>query len=245
MIEVLGAAAAALAALGAVFVAILLLRRLHLARAERLRLDAEGHVRSVALALVHGEPVELAPLSERDAQALAALLARLARWVSGDARRHVAAFFERSGNVARQVEALSDRSAWRRATAAYVLGDMASVEAVPPLLAALDDSEREVRAAAARSLGRLAGIEAVEPLVFALVDGKVPRAVAGQALLSIGPATLPALRGLEHDPDADVRAAAIELVGLLGEAADEGLLVERLRDSSAEVRAAIESRSCA
>lgn len=237
MVEVLGAAAAGLAASGAVFVAILLLRRLHLARAERVRLDAEARVRPVALALVHGEPVELRPLGNRDAQVLASLVARLARSLAGEPRRHVGAFFEASGALARELRALRRRAAWRRATAAYALGDMASFEAVPALLEALDDREREVRAAAARSLGRLGAVEAVEPLVFALVEGKVPRAVAGQALLAIGPAALTALRPLVQHAEADVRASAIELVGLLGDASDEPLLAGRLRDTSAEVRA--------
>ena len=237
MVELLGAAAVGLAASGAVFVAVLLLRRLHLARAERVRLDAEARVRPVALALVHGEPVELRPVGDRDAQALAALVARLARSLSGEPRRHVAAFFEASGAIAREREALRRRAAWRRATAAYALGDMASAEAVPALLEALDDREREVRAAAARSLGRLGAVHAVEPLVFALVEGRVPRAVAGQALLAVGPAALTALRPLVQHVEGEVRASAIELVGLLGDASDEPLLVERLRDTSAEVRA--------
>ena len=37
---------------------------------------------------------------------------------------------------------LRSRRAWRRATAAFTLGDMASERAVPELLEVLDDSQR-------------------------------------------------------------------------------------------------------
>jgi hypothetical protein len=97
---------------------------------------------------------------------------------------------------------------------AYTLGDMGSQQAVGPLLRSLGDESRPVRAAAGRSLGRLQAVEAVAPLVAALVEGRVPRAVAGHALLCVGPSSLPRLRGLALDSDAETRTVVTELIGL-------------------------------
>ena len=229
------AASLAIAATG--FVLILTVRRLQLARAERRLAGAEEKVRALALALVDGQEIEATPLSPEEGQALSRVLARYARRLRGDGRRRIAEFFERSGAVGRELEALSDRRPWRRATAAYTLGDMASATALPALLAALDDREREVRAAAARSLGQLGAVEAVEPLVLALAETRVPRAVAAQALLAIGPEALAKLQSLATHDDAEVRAFAVELLGLLGDASSAPVLVGALTDTSAEVRA--------
>ena len=236
MAELFAWSAAALSAGGAGFLLVLVVRRLQLSRQERRRADAETRLRSLALALTDGEAPDVA-LDARDGEALAALLSRFARRLDGTGRAHIAAFFERHGQLSRELERLRDRRSWRRATAAFALGDMASPRAVPSLVEALNDPRREVRAAAARSLGRLAAVEAVEPLVYALADERVPRAVAGQALLDIGPAALPELRALEARTRADVRAVAVELVGPLGNASDGHKLLERLRDPSADVRA--------
>src|SRR5439155_9235059 len=129
------------------------------------------------------------------------------------------------------------RRAWERAAAAYELGDMAAPEASTDLLRALEDEDTAVRAAAARSLGRLGIVAAVEPLLAAQARGALPRPVAGQALLAIGPDALPQLLPLVDAPDAHERAAAIELVGLIGGAVDARPVVAALHDASADVRA--------
>lgn len=237
MIELLVWIGFALALAGAGFVAVLTLRRLALTRSKRLVHEEEERLRPLALALVDGDTVELPELSERSARVLAGLLGRYSRWLAGDARRQIGGFFERTGGLDAELRALADRRAWRRATAAYALGDMASPGAEPALLRALRDPAREVRAAAARSLGRLGCAAAVEPIVYALAEESIPRAAAGSALLSLGPAALPALRELERRAEPEVRAFSVELVGLVGDASDGPLLVERLRDSSAETRA--------
>ena len=228
---------AALTLAGTLFVCLLAVRRFALARDERRLRAAEARLQPLALALASGERETVATLGDEDAEVIAGLLARYARQVSGSARTDIAAFFEGRGLVEREIGRLRDRRTWRRAHAAYVLGDMSSELAQAPLLAALDDPMREVRAAAARSLGRLECVRAVEPLVDALVSGRVPRAVAGQALLAIGPASRERLRGLVSRREAEVRAVAIELLGLLGDASDAPLVAAHLRDSAAEVRA--------
>jgi HEAT repeat protein len=237
MIATLGWTVGVLAFAGLLLVCTLAARHLSLARSERRRLAAEERVRPVALALVEGGTDFLLSLTDDEARALASVLARYARQLKGDALAHISAYFERRGDVAREVELLSSRRAWRRASAAHSLGGMASAKAVPALIEALSDSDREVAASSARSLGRLGAMEAVEPLVYALVDGRLPRAVTAQALLSIGPEAVPGLRALIADAPAEVKVFAVDLIGLLGTAADSPQLVDLLRDTSAEVRA--------
>jgi HEAT repeat protein len=229
--------AVALTAASLFLVCLLAARRAVFAREDAQRRRAEERLRPLVLALVSGEEVADAALTDEDAAIVASMLARYARQLSGSARSNLAGFFERDGYVAGEISRLQDRSAWRRARAAYSLGDMGSQRAVEPLLHALADDDRVVRAAAGRSLGRLAAVEAVEPLVEALVQKRVPRAVAAHALLSVGPSALPRLRAFVCHPEPEMRTVVVELIGLLGDAADAPLVGERLRDSSAEVRA--------
>jgi len=152
-----------------------------LARDERLRAETEVALRPVALALLEGEEVSVEELSVQDQIALADLLGRYGRLVRGVDTGRIAAFFERRGAIDYELDQTRSRRVWRRATAAFALGDMGSPRAIPRLLALLDDRNRDVRAAAARSLGRLGAEEAVEPLVYAFVDSHLPRSVTGQA----------------------------------------------------------------
>jgi HEAT repeat protein len=226
-----------LAAAGSLLICVLALRRIVIAGAERRIPAVEAGLTPLALALLEGETGDLRHLDPDDGRILAALLAGYSQRVRGLETARIGEFFERHGVLDREVVQLGSRRAWKRATAAFALGDMASSRAIPPLLDTLDDREPGVRAAAARSLGRLGAIEAVEPIVYALAKGRLPRSVAGQALLAIGPDALPTLRGLEEAPDPNARAFAVELVGLLGDASDDLSVLERLRDTSAEVRA--------
>ena len=65
----------------------------------------------------------------------------------------------------------------------------------------------------------------------------MPRAVAGLALLEIGPPAVPALEELLASEDENVRATAVELIGRMGCARDGERLLACLDDPSAEVRA--------
>ena len=140
----------------------------------------------MALTLLDETPPEALDFDDRSLRVLAGVLSRFARELRGAPRERIAAVFEESGLVERELRALTSRRAWRRAEAAQVLGHMSSSLAVGALVAALEDSEREVRAAAARSLGGFGGEAAVEPLVQVLDAGRVPYAVAAHAVLSIG-----------------------------------------------------------
>jgi HEAT repeat protein len=114
---------------------------------------------------------------------------------------------------------------------------MASPRGTDVLLAALRDPARDVRIAAARSLGRLGAADAIPALVIAGVDGRIPNNVTMLALLDIGPPAVPVLLTLTADGQPAVRAAAVEVVGLLGTAADAAPLLEHLADPAAAVRA--------
>ncbi|MDX6468512.1 MAG: hypothetical protein QOF75_315 [Gaiellaceae bacterium] len=237
MIEALTWLSVGLGALGALLTLALALRRLMLAREARGREEGEARLLPLALGLLEGEMGASAALSPGDARMLAAVLARLGRRLQGDSNARIAAYLESTGGISEEIAALSDRYFWRRATAAFVLGDMGSSRAVPPLLRALGDPHRDVRSAAARSLGRLRALDSVEPLVDAFAHVRIPRAVVGAALLAIGPDATPRLRGLATGQEVEVRAAAIELIGLLGDMSAGALVTEALTDPAAEVRA--------
>jgi HEAT repeat protein len=163
-------------------------------------------------------------------------LAGYARQLRGSARERVAAYLEETGAVTHELAALHHRKGWQRATAAYRLGDMASNDAVEPLIAALDDEDRDVRAAAARSLGRLQAPRAVEPLLATLVGRQIPEAIIRWALLQIGETALPRLREIADRGEPEERAGAVQMIGLLGDATDAAVAKPRLRDTSAAVR---------
>jgi HEAT repeat protein len=235
-VELFAAAILALGGASVLFLVVLASRRVVVGAAERRRGAVEERLRPLALALVDGEQVP-SQLPRDEATTLALLLGRYARSLAGEPRRRIAAFFELSGGVDAAIERLGSRRSPTRAEAAFALGDMGSTRAIEPLLQALGDRERDVRAAAARSLARLGATEAVEPLLATLAAGTLPRAVVGRALLELGTAATPPLRALVGHEGAGERATAVQLLGLLGEAADARLLQERLLDTSAEVRA--------
>lgn len=237
MLDLIGIAALSLAATSAVFIAVLVARRVFLARSERRRQADVARLLPLALELVEGERARPPKLSRQDQVVLASVLGSYSRVLRGVARENIGAYFRNSRALRRELAVLDSRRSWRRATAAYVLGDMASDSAVPSLLDALGDGSREVRTAAARSLGRLRAAKAVEPVVLALAEKTIPRSVAGQALLDLGDVALPSLRRLLDADDAHVRANATELLGLTGGAGDAEALLAALNDASAEVRA--------
>jgi HEAT repeat protein len=229
----------ALALASALFILVLVLRRTWLVRQRRRREALAERLRPVAVVLVESEAEGGLPeLQGPEAEVFAELLSGYSRLLRGDPRERIAAYFEASGAVAEEIELLRSRRAWRRATAAFSLGDMCSPRTAPDLVRMLDDRVREVRMAAARSLGRLGAVDAIERLVAAGVSGDVPRDVASLALLDIGPAAVPSLLELTAHDEPQIRANAVELIGLLGTAGDSDGLVGRLRDPAAGVRTA-------
>ena len=238
MIRSIQLASLGLVVLGVLILILLIARRALLGRRERRTLEAEGRLRPIAISLVEGEPVDLSEVSRRDEPILAALLARYSGVVSGGARGHISSFFESRGLEKVHLTDLRRRRAWRRAAAAYILGEGGSERAVEGLMAALGDRAPEVRSAAARSLGRLGAVDAIGPILGATVTGKIPASVGQSSLLAIGPAALPSLRDILRNQDPQVRSAALRLIGFVGGAADAERIHLYLKDRSASVRAA-------
>jgi HEAT repeat protein len=238
MVRALSVIAVALVAVALLLLVALVIRRIVLGRRAHRYTAAERRVRPFAVALVEGEGEQRPVLSSWEQAVLADVLGRYSRKLTGDADERIGEYFRTSDALARPLRELRSRRSWRRAAAAYRLGDMACLEAGPALLAALEDRDRRVRGAAARSLGRLGIAEAVKPLVEALVSGRVPNGVGGQALVVLGPAAVPDLRALAAHASRRLRTTAVVLLGLVGDSADSRLAVEALEDPSADVRAA-------
>lgn len=232
-------AVVSLALIGTTIVSLLALivQRTVLTRSQRMVLEAERRLRPLANALAEGELPELPRMNRRERQALGRLLSRYSEFLTGAAKQYIASFFEKEGLVDVEIRRLRSRRAWRRATAAHLLGDIGSSRALGSLLIALEDRDRDVRSAAAMSLGRLGAEEAIVPILDAEVLRQLPEAVAGFALLAIGPEAVPELITLLGHDNPAVRATALRVLGLMGSARDADHIAERLVDSSKEVRA--------
>ncbi len=217
---------------------VLVLRRSHLARQTNHQRAMEEGLKGIAMELLHEGAEPPAQLGEAERRVLADLLGRYARAVRGATHDRIVDYFEREGTVASELEVLaSSRVAWRRAAAAFRLGDIGPVSATSALAAALHDPDREVRIAAARSLGRLRAPEAAPELLSAAVDRRVPPALMRWALLQIGAPALPRLTPRLSSDSERARAGAVQLIGLVGGPAEAPAIEARLGDGSPLVRA--------
>jgi len=217
---------------------VLVLRRSHLARRAKRQREIEEGLKGIAMELLHAGAEPPPHLGEVEREALADLLGRYARAIRGPTHDRIVDYFEREGTVARELAVMAGaRAGWRRATAAFRLGDIGPASAAAALSAALHDSDRDVRIAAARSLGRLRTPEATQDLLAAAVDRRVPPALIRWSLLQIGAPALPRLiPGLTSQSER-LRAGAVQLIGLLGGPGEAAQVEEGLRDTSAMVRA--------
>jgi HEAT repeat protein len=237
-VGVLEIVALSLSACSIGMLALLVARRWYLRSRERHRHDVEERLRWVALELLDSGTAPPADLSVAEKEALADVLGRYARTVRGATHERIVDYFAREGTIKRELSVLASRGpTWRRASAAFRLGDIGDDSAVTSLITALRDRKPDVRVAAVRSLGRLRAGEAGGELVAAAAEGRAPGALVRWALLQAGSAALPELRGLLSSPHQRERAEAAELIGLLGGPSDAGELAALLRDSAAQVRA--------
>jgi HEAT repeat protein len=215
----------------------LAIRHVMLGRRERRTAEAEERVHPIAIELL--EDIAAPPaLTPEDETALATVIGRYSRKLSGATTARIGAYFRDSGGLDAACTELRSRRAWRRAAAAYSLGDMASPEGVPALVEALEDHSGEVRAAAVRSLGRLHDPSVAQPLVDSLVARRVPRGMAGLALLELGPPVVPELRRIARHETPGVRSIAITVLGLVGDSGDADVALAALEDPAPDVRAA-------
>jgi len=220
------------------YVLLLVGRRLVLAHRETRLEKLEKRATPRALAIVEGseDPSDL-QLPRPELEALATVLGRYSRLLDGDSKDAIVSFFERRGLVDRQLRDLRSRRVWRRARAAFLLGDIGSLAAVPDLIAALEDEDGEVRAAAARSLGRLHAQSAVGPLVDSVASGRLPSSIGGAALLGVGSRAVDEIAAMARTRDVAVRRLAVELVAQIGEPRHAPLLLHALADPVPDVRA--------
>jgi HEAT repeat protein len=229
---------ACLTAFALVLLVTLSVRHFMLARRERFLADAEQRMRPLAINLLDEEAEPLPELSDAEQRVLAAVVGRYSRKLGGEATGRIGAYFRDGGGLAAELEGIQSRRAWRRAAAAYALGDMACPEAVPVLTDALEDRNAEVRAAAVRSLGQLRDPTVAETLVESLVAQRVPRGMTGAALLKLGADAVPELRRIAGHDDPAVRQVAVTVLGLVGDFGDSDVALQAISDPSAEVRAA-------
>jgi HEAT repeats len=231
--------AAVLVTANIVLILVLVVRRWWVVARQRRHDTLVTRLRRPAVEFIESDSSDAPPSFGRAEQVVfAGLLANYARQLRGASRQRIIAYFETSGAIGEQTTRLHSRRAWRRATAAFALGDMGSIRAVPDLLRALDDRARDPRMAAARSLGRIGAIEAIGALVAAGVNGRVPSDVANLALLDIGPTAVPQLLELAKHAEPNVRSSAVALIGLLGSASDAEPILDQLTDPAAAVRVA-------
>jgi hypothetical protein len=235
--SVLVAVSACFMAMAFALLTTLALRHALLGRRDQHTAEAEQRMRPLAIGLLEdGDPVP--ELTQADQRALATVMGRYSRKVSGVTSERIAAYFREAGGLAAEVEGMRSRRAWRRAAAAYALGDMACPEVVPELARALEDRNDEVRAAAVRSLGRLRDPTVTQTLVESLVAHRVPRGMAGAALLQMGSEAVPELRRIAGHEDGAVRQVALTVLGLVGDSGDADVALAAIRDPAADVRAA-------
>lgn len=201
--------------------------------------DALQRLRPVLLDWIGGDTDTIPPPAARpEREALIELLAKYGRSLTGEGRKRVTDLATRLHLVGDLVYDTASFSAWKRARAAFRLGDLGDAQQWR-LITLLSDRDRRVRNAAARSLGKQGSVEAVAPIVLALSDGRVARAVGGQALLDIGPVAATSLAALMDSDTTEVREAAAELLGRIGTIEHSRILAEHLADLAPTVRVSV------
>jgi HEAT repeat protein len=210
--------------------------RLVVRRQERRKEELSRRVKPLLLEWLDGDEIQLSA-DQEERQVFADLLVRFGRALRGEGLDRVADLAMEVGLSDDLRRGMKSRRWYTRAAAAYRMGDLGTGD-LAGLVAGLGDGERAVRNAAARSLGKLGGSPEVEPLVRALTEGRIARAIAGCALIDIGPPAVPALVELLGAESSQVRAIAAELLGRLGTASNGTALLEVLDDPEPEVRVA-------
>ncbi len=226
-----------LAALNFAIAGLVVANRFVLRRHERRYEAASARLKPAVLDWIDGDGEPPHPSSGLEHRAMISLLAKYGRSLTGDGRRRITDLAEDTGLIATSVRRLGSRSSWRRAEAAYTLGDIGRSQ-TEQLIPLLSDGSRQVRNAAARSLGKQGSMESVAPIVIALSTGAVARAIGGQALIDIGSSAAPGLAALMESANPDVRAVAAELLGRVGTVEHGRALVAHLTDDAPQVRVA-------
>lgn len=216
---------------------LVIANRFLIRRTERRYAAAVARLKPLALDWIEGEGDVPTVRSTQERRALADLLCKYGRSLTGDGRARITQLAVESGLIATLTKDLRSRRAWRRAEASFKLGDLGADQATQ-LAAMLGDRSRSVRNAAARSLGKQGAVVAVADIVDALSTGAVARAIGGQALIEIGASAADELAALLSSERPEVRAVAAELLGRVGRAEYGRMLAATLHDEDPVVRVA-------
>jgi HEAT repeat protein len=127
-----------------------------------------------------------------------------------------------------------------RMETAEALADLGSEESIDALETLLQDQSAEVRKRAAEALAHVGTVRAAEALVGALRD-LTSREAAQTQLMKMGELAQRALLNATRSAEPELRAAAAETLGQLGQQHVVPTLKLLLRDSDARVRAAAEA----
>ncbi|MBN1642454.1 MAG: HEAT repeat domain-containing protein [Anaerolineae bacterium] len=212
--------------------------------AEALALAGEVAVPPLIAALQDPDPSVRARAAQslgqlRDQRATPALIASLADTSEGVRQAAAGALGQLGDALAFDplVLVLQDPSPQVRQRAGEALLALAPTEPLAQQLHSLIHSGAEGRAQAATALGELQDPRAIPALGRALYDFVEVRQRATQALVGFGPAlALATLRTALIAEDANVRAAAAEAMGILGDSAVQEALLAALQDPSVAVR---------
>jgi HEAT repeat protein len=153
------------------------------------------------------------------------------------AGREVAAVALGQAGDPQAVRVLTDLVRYRSKQAACalrLLGDLGAKDAVPLLRELVKRNDGKLSALAAGTLGKLGDPGAVLALLPELKSGEVRRRVAALEAMAASPTErlIEAASAAALDPEAEVRAAALKLLGAIGTDAAAKLLVRHARSES-------------
>lgn len=203
---------------------------------DRRREKAEQRLKPEVLAWLDEEGGSI-PRRRLEKEVFEGLVARYGRALRGLDRDRLAEMAREQGIEKSLAQQLRSRKWWRRAAAAYRVGDI-GLPLVRQLVSALEDENRQVRDSAARSLGRLGAVAGVQPLVVSLAHNRIARAVGAQALIDIGLAAADPLERLLWHHDESIRAVAAELLGHIEQGSVNALEMAS-NDMNPEVRVSV------
>ena len=188
----------------------------------------------------HGRLAALDVLRASEANVPAALLRALRGWDWAPQDGLIPALRNAGADaVALMLTVLDDPEWQRRRGAAWALGVLEDLAAVPALVQTLSDRDGLVRREAAGALSQLKDPAALPGLLAALGDTELPvrRAAAG-AIAGLGETALPSVQSSLANASIEQRVLLAEILGGLGVPEATGALIPLTSDEDASVRAA-------
>lgn len=161
-----------------------------------------------------------------------------------DLRQDAAAALIASGRAAAcsLLDFWGDAEPRTRTYLAYVFAEAGCDDAVPTLNAALSSRDTELRIVALKALGKLGRESEIETVAAALDDEEDVRLAATQALIALGQrfprVTTYLLRAQTGSASPQVRSAAVDVIGHIGDESAAPILSLAIRDESPQVRRA-------